>query len=82
MLVRIESRDLSNSEIINMLKRIKEFMIVAPVKADKKHAKSLILDTDSDKAIEKGLQSKMVEEKNFEKEFKKHSAKWRKHYSE
>jgi hypothetical protein len=47
-----------------------------------RNKKELILETDIDRAVEKGLKSRMVEEKNFEKEFKKHSAKWRKHYSE
>ena len=44
--------------------------------------KPLGLETDTDKAIEKGLKSKMIQERDFEKTFKKHSAKWRKYYSE
>lgn len=42
--------------------------------------KKLVLETDTDKAIEKGLKGRMIDEKNFDKEFKKHSAKWRKHF--
>lgn len=47
-----------------------------------KEKKELVLETDTDKAIEKGFKGRMIKEGSFEKEFKKHSAKWRKHYSE
>jgi len=43
-----------------------------------KRLKPLVLETDIDKAIEQGLQSKMLDEK----EFKKQTAQWKKHYSE
>ena len=50
-------------------------------KGERNAGKKAALKEIVDKAIEKGLKSRIIEEKNFDKEFKKHSAKWRKHYS-
>ena len=71
-------------ELLNSFKFVKTATIT-PGKVNKKNteaAKQLVLEKDTDKAIEKGFKSKMIEEKKFEIIFKKHSAKWRKYYSE
>lgn len=61
-----------------MLKRIKEFKVVAPVGS----GRSLVLENSMDRTIKNGLKSKFVFEKDFERTFRKHAAKWRKYYSE